>query len=96
MNWKITPEEFLREIGADYKKRGKWLTLRNCIFCDGAEDGDSFSLCVHVTDGNYFCHRAKSCGERGSFWKLIQSFGREPREYLGERRSTKNFVYGRK
>lgn len=82
LKFKITPEEFLREIGVQYKRREKWLSLRICPFCYGGHSEEKYSLSIHIRDGNFFCHRAKSCGERGSFWKLIESFGNNPRDYL--------------
>ena len=99
IQWKITPEEFLREIGLEYHRRGKWLSIRNCIFCSGADYGDSYSLNLHPIDGNFFCHREKSCGQRGSFWKFIEENYRDPKDYLGERTKFKTkgnkFIYGR-
>lgn len=95
--FKITPAEFLSEIGWQFKRRGAWLTLRICPFCDGGDGGrDLFTFAVHATEGNYFCHRAK-CGARGTFWGLIESQGRQASDYFGEREQTtsKRFVYGR-
>lgn len=89
LNWRITPTEFLNEIGLSFKIRGNWLQLQNCPFCDGANYGDSFSFNIHKADGNFFCHRQKSCGEKGSFWKLIELFNRNPKDYFGERLSHK-------
>lgn len=99
ITFRVTPEEFLREIGLAFKRRHKWLTLRICPFCDGGRLRDAYSCSVHITDGNYFCHRAK-CGAGGSFWAFIESQGRNPRDYLGERikrpsRNKKRFIYGR-
>jgi len=85
INWSIKPEDFLREMGWQFKRGSKWLGVRICPFCGGGNSSEKFSLNVHITDGNYFCHR-NTCSEKGSFWKLIESQGRNPREYLGERR----------
>jgi hypothetical protein len=98
--FRITPAEFLRELGWEFKKRDVWLTVKICPFCDGGASRDLNSFSVHETDGNYFCHRQK-CSVGGSFWKLVESQGRNPREYLGERkdgfvkRRKKKFIYGR-
>lgn len=98
-DWKITPADFLREVGLAHKKRGSWLQVATCIFCDGGGSNDKFSLNVHEKDGNFFCHRSK-CGMRGSFWKFIELNHRDPREYLGEKRSKgkkmkKRFIFGK-
>lgn len=96
-NFRITPAEFLREIGWNFKPRREWLSLKNCPFCGGGNSRDVFTFAVHSIDGNFFCHRSK-CGESGSFWKLIELNNRNPRDYLGERqefKKKKNFIYGK-
>lgn len=100
LHFSITPAVFLREIGWRFKPRGDWLSLKYCPFCDGGSSGDAFTFAVHAEDGNYFCHRAK-CGEKGSFWNLIKSQGRNPRDYLSDdvrkpnRKKKKKFIYGK-
>jgi hypothetical protein len=95
-NWTTTPAEFLREIGAVFKKRGKWLQISSCPFCGGGGSSDKYSLNVHETDGNFFCHRSK-CGMRGSFWKFIELNNRDPKDYLSERRKStkKRYIFGK-
>lgn len=92
----MTPSNFLADIGWSYQKRGKFLSMKYCPFCDGGQHGDSFTFIVHASDGNYSCQRSK-CGASGSFWSLIESQGREPREYIQRKSSEKKkrFVYGR-
>jgi hypothetical protein len=80
MSFNIRPIEFMRELGWSPKTRGQWLTIQRCPFCGGGSSGDVFTFAVHSTDGNFFCHRAK-CGERGNFWKLIESASYNPRDY---------------
>lgn len=100
MNWNVTPEQFLNEVGAKFKRRDRWLSLQICPFCHGGDHGDKFSFSVHVVDGNYFCHRTK-CAAGGSFWNLIEFYGKNPRDYRGEqifqpkKKKKKNFIYGR-
>lgn len=96
MTFDITPEQFLNEVGAQFVKRTRWLSLKICPFCDGGDRGEKYSFSVHKTDGNYFCHRNK-CGARGSFWKLIEHYGRNPRDYRGNapQPKKKKFMYGR-
>jgi hypothetical protein len=99
MNFSITPENFLRDVGAEFKRRDRWLSLKICPFCGGGRSGDKYSFSVHVQDGNYFCHRAK-CEAKGSFWKLIEFYGRNPRDYRGEQEfqpktKKKRFIYGK-
>ena len=78
--YRITPAEFLREVGAPFTTGGKWLTFKICPFCDGGASGDRMTFSVHAADGNYSCFRTK-CGAAGSFWKLIEFYGRNPRDY---------------
>lgn len=96
MRFTITPAELLAELGWANKKRGNWLTMKKCPFCGGGEGGDAFTFAVHGTDGNFFCHRSK-CGMRGSFWGLLETVGRNPREYFekdGTKAKTKKkFIY---
>lgn len=94
MNYSITPEQFLREIGWTFKRRANWLTLRYCPFCTGGDSKDIFTFAVHITGGNFFCHRQK-CGVKGSFWKLIESQNKNPRDYAERAKSKKRFVYGK-
>jgi hypothetical protein len=96
MNFQIKPSEFLSEIGWKFQLRGNWLCLKKCPFCGGGQNADPFTFAVHAIDGNYFCHRAK-CGAKGSFWGLIESQDRDPKDYLGERETTKKkrYIYGR-
>lgn len=103
MEYRITPAEFLREVGAAFTTGGKWLTFKICPFCDGGQSRDVMTFIVHVSDGNFSCSRSK-CGASGSFWKLIEFFGRNPRDYragskTGKERSKKcgkkNFIYGK-
>ena len=98
MTFNITPEQFLNDVGAVFTKRARWLSLKYCPFCDGGNSGEKFSFSVHISDGNYFCHRNK-CGERGSFWKLIETYGRNPRDYRGDElfrpKKKKKYMYGR-
>lgn len=91
----VKPAEFLTDLGWKYTRRGVWLVLKVCPFCDGGYSNDVFTFAVHSQDGNYFCHRAK-CGVKGSFWKLIESQGKEPRDYREKAKTKKKrFIYGR-
>lgn len=94
----ISPSEFLSEIGWRFSRRGSWLSVKRCPFCGGGYSGDVFTFAVHSADGNYFCHRTK-CGARGSFWSLIESQGKNPRDYTGTsfapKQTKKRFIYGR-
>lgn len=92
MSFSITPLQFLRQIGWQVTKRGNWLTTKYCPFCSGGSSGDLFTFAVHSADGNYFCHRAK-CGEKGSFWALMESQGQNPREYWNKEAKKKRFLY---
>jgi hypothetical protein len=104
VNWKITPAEFLSELGWTNKRRGNWLTMVICPFCNGGDHKDKLTFIVHAKDGNYSCSRAK-CGSRGSFWGLMLAVGKDPKEFLGERiemmrprkkkQTKKGYVYGR-
>ena len=102
MEYRITPAEFLREMGATFSMGKKWLTFKICPFCDGGASGDRLTFIVHSTDGNFSCSRSK-CGESGSFWKLIEFYGRNPRDYRGDSvgckkqsksSARKKFLYG--
>jgi hypothetical protein len=78
----ITPEELARRAGWRYKVRSsKWLDVARCPFCRGGEHGDEHTFIIHRTDGNYACLRSK-CGARGSFWKLIEHAGFNPRDFV--------------
>lgn len=102
IEFSITPEDFLREIGWSFSKRGSWLSLKNCPFCSGGQHRNVFTFAVHSVDGNYFCHRTK-CGEKGNFWNLIQSQGKDPKQYLADggkgkkpkKKGKKKYIYGR-
>jgi hypothetical protein len=103
VNWNITPVEFLSDLGWANKRRGNWLTMTLCPFCQGGDHKDKMTFIVHVIDGNYSCSRAK-CGSRGSFWGLMVAVGKDPKDYLGERierfkprkkERKKGYVYGR-
>ncbi len=94
MSFNITPNQFAAEIGWKTQKRGNWLTLKKCPFCGGGESEDVFTFAIHALDGNYFCHRSK-CGEKGNFWKLIETTGRNPRDYWEKENKKKKFIYGR-
>ncbi|MET0753610.1 MAG: hypothetical protein ABWZ66_09560 [Pyrinomonadaceae bacterium] len=98
MIYNITPEQFLNEVGASFVRRVRWLSLKICPFCYGGSSGEKYSFSVHIQDGNFFCHRNK-CGERGNFWKLIEFYGRNPRDYRGEsdfkpKKKKKKYMYG--
>ncbi len=97
----ITPAEFLDRIGWQFKKRGNWLSLKICPFCEGGRSGDQFTFVVHAADGNYSCQRSK-CGASGSFWRLMETRQYNPRDFLTEgdkkpknRKRKKKFVYGK-
>jgi hypothetical protein len=81
--WNVTPAGFLGQIGLKFKAKKEFLALEFCPFCKGGDHNDKGTCIVHATDGNYTCCRA-SCGERGSFWKLIESQGLDPRDFRGE------------
>lgn len=91
MSWNIKPGQFLTSLGWKFSRRGVWLTTKECPFCKGGESGDAFTFAVHSQDGNYFCHRSK-CGEKGSFWKLIEESGQNPRNYW-EKEKKKKYLY---
>lgn len=98
MSWNIRPAEFMRVLGWTPKTRGQWLTIKRCPFCGGGSHQDPYTFAVHSTDGNFFCLRS-TCGERGNFWKLIESAGRDPREYWVKEKTqtttkTKRWRYG--
>lgn len=101
-SWRVTPAEFLREQGWQFKYKGKWLVLPRCPFCDGGNHGDTETFIVHATDGNYSCSRAK-CGNAGTFWGLIEATGNKVQDYFGDRAPAparskpkkRGFVYGR-
>lgn len=99
----ITPENFLRDLGLSFGKSGKFLTFRYCPFCSGGTSRDQLTFIVHALDGNYSCSRSK-CGMRGSFWKLIEFYGRDPRDFRvdspapktqAKKARKKGFIYGR-
>lgn len=98
ISFNITPADFLREIGWQFKLRGEWLSLKYCPFCQGGSSRDVFTFAVHKLDGNFFCHRSK-CGMSGNFWKLIELNNRNPRDYIGERQQSKKrqkkYIYGK-
>lgn len=102
INFFITPADFLRSVGAEFKTGSKWLRFTRCPFCDGGGSGDVMTFIVHAADGNFSCSRSK-CGESGSFWKLIEFYGRNPRDYSDssspaqktQRKKKKGFIYGR-
>lgn len=101
IEFQISPADFLKEIGWQFKRRKDWLTLKICPFCDGGRSGDQNTFIVHVDGGNYSCSRSK-CGASGSFWKLIESQGMNPREFLADGakskkfKKRKKFIYGKK
>lgn len=100
ITFSLSPAEFLRQIGWQFKPRGKWLSLKICPFCDGGRSGDQNTFIVHAADGNFSCSRSK-CGTSGNFWKLIESQGMNPRDFLADgakpkkSKQRKKFVYGK-
>jgi hypothetical protein len=81
LEFSITPAELLREVGWEYSKKGKWLLMKHCPFCGGGDHADKFTFIVHEQDGNFTCSRSK-CGNSGSFWKLLELHGQDPRNFL--------------
>jgi hypothetical protein len=77
----MTPMQFLREVGVDFKEKVHWLSVKTCPFCLGGDHGDVFSFAVHKEGGNFSCSRTK-CGKRGTFWGLLLHYGYNPRKYI--------------
>ena len=101
----LTPEEFLQELGINYKRREDWLGLKWCLFCFGGESKQVHTFAIHAIDGNYSCLRTK-CGVKGSFWNLMLHYGYNPVNYIKrtdksfkpkpEKREKTRFIYGKK
>lgn len=90
----MTPQEFLQDTGWKFVRRGAWLVVKVCPFCSGGHSGDTMTFVVHERDGNFSCLRSK-CGASGTFWKLIASTGKNPRDYIEAKPKKKRFMYGR-
>lgn len=88
--YSITPEQFLREVGVEFKTKMNWLSVKTCPFCGGGDRGDILSFTMHKVDGNYVCKRTK-CDARGTFWGLMLYFNYDPKKYVisDDRQQTK-------
>lgn len=105
VEWNIKPEEILRRAGLHFRRSGKFLSPKTCIFCQGGDSRDVYTLAIHHQDGNFKCLRS-TCSQYGSFWKLIEALGFDPKEFregssgIGQRsgkgKKKKGYIYGRK
>ncbi len=105
IEWNINPGDLLRMQGLTFSKSGNWYTVLKCPFCDGGKSGQIYTFGVRTDDYNYHCLR-KKCGNSGNFWKLLEFFGLDPKEYILTKTKVKaynkskvikkNYIYGRK
>jgi twinkle protein len=73
----MTPIEYVVLKGWQYRKRGMWLDIKRCPFCNGGKNNDLHTFAIHSIDGNYICKRG-SCNVASNFINLIKSFGDKP------------------
>lgn len=77
MTEKMTPIEYVVLKGWHYKKRGMWLDIKRCPFCQGGRNNDLHTFAIHSVDGNYICKRG-SCNVASNFANLMADFGDKP------------------
>jgi twinkle protein len=73
----MTPIEYVVLKGWQYRKRGMWLDIKRCPFCQGGRNNDLHTFAVHSVDGNYICKRG-SCAVASNFANLQKAFGDKP------------------
>lgn len=99
LTFSITPTALLNQLGWKFKKRGQWLTVKECPVCGGGESKDKDTFAIHEKDGNFFCLRGK-CGIRGGFWKFLEACELDPKDYINKdgkfkRTKKKKYIYGK-
>lgn len=105
IEYTITAEQFLSDVGVKFTKRGNWLSCKYCVFCGGGRTRQVYTFGVRADDYNYNCLRT-TCGKSGSFWTLLEHFGYDPKEYIKKSgqsnklsettKKSKGYVYRRK
>lgn len=73
----MTPIEYVVLKGWQYRKRGMWLDIKRCPFCNGGKNNDLHTFAIHSVDGNYICKRG-SCNVSSNFQNLLKAFGDKP------------------
>lgn len=104
LEYTITPKQLLDEFSVKYSQRGSWYSCKYCPFCEGGRSKQVFTFGVRVDDYNYNCLRT-TCGAAGSFWTLLEHFGKNPKDYVVNKskkfpttstKKTKGYIYRRK
>ncbi len=84
----ITPEQFCRERGWDFKLKRGQLQVRYCPFCGGGRSRTKWSFALNAKHGAYSCFKGGCLANAGgSFWNLLEHAGYNPTDYI-DRSST--------
>ena len=62
----------------EYKERNGEVIARNCPFCGPNQKKDNqYKFYMNKSTGAYLCYRKNQCGATGSFYNLLEHFGKE-------------------
>jgi hypothetical protein len=93
INWKITPDELVRQRGWQSRRRGQEIEIRYCPYCGGGRSRDKWKFAINSQTGQFKCMKG-SCPAAvgGGFWDLLEASGLNPVDFIdrtGERKQTK-------
>lgn len=70
----------MRDHGLKIRRRGDKFEADVCPFCHGGNSTDRRTFVVYP-EGNFKCLRG-SCGMTGTFWKLAEHYGDDPKQFF--------------
>jgi twinkle protein len=82
----ITPLEFAERHFGKFEVKGKEIIPKLCPYCKGGNHGDEGTFALNMDKLTFNCRRG-TCGETGTFYKLLKDFGE-----LEEREKKKKFL----